>query len=283
MPDVLLATGAEHPELWEDELLLVEALAERGLSVRPGVWSDPAVDWAAARLVVIRSAFDYIRDRDAFCAWADRVEATTPLHNAARVLRWNSHKSYLRELEAAGVPIVPTAWIDAGSRADLAGLLAERSWRDAVVKPAVDNGARGALRVHAADPEEGQSHLDLLLAERDVMIQPFVAATETSGERAMIHIDGRFSHAIRKDQMLAGRAFSLDRTPPIHPEPAELALAEQVLSLIPESPLLYARVDAVMDEDVARLMELEMIEPVLFFSKAPGSAERMADAIAERL
>jgi hypothetical protein len=283
MPDVLLATGAEHPELWEDELLLVEALAERGLSVRPGVWSDPAVDWAAARLVVIRSAFDYIRDRDAFCAWADRVEATTPLHNAARVLRWNSHKSYLRELEAAGVPIVPTAWIDAGSRADLAGLLAERSWRDAVVKPAVDNGARGALRVHAADPEEGQSHLDLLLAERDVMIQPFVAATETSGERAMIHIDGRFSHAIRKDQMLAGRTFSLDRTPPIDPEPAELALGQRVLSLIPESPLLYARVDAVMNDGVARLMELELIEPVLFFSKVPGSAERMASAIAERL
>jgi glutathione synthase/RimK-type ligase-like ATP-grasp enzyme len=283
MPDVLLATGAEHPELWEDELLLVDALAERGLSAGPGVWSDPAVDWAAARLVVIRSAFDYIRDRDAFCAWADRVEATTPLHNAARVLRWNSHKSYLRELEAAGVPIVPTAWVDAGSRTDLARLLAERSWRDAVVKPAVDNGARGALRVHAGDPERGQSHLDLLLAERDVMIQPFVAATETSGERAMIHIDGRFSYAIRKDQMLAGRTFSLDRTPPIDPDPDERALAEQVLSLIPESPLLYARVDAVMDDGVARLMELEVIEPVLFFSKVPGSAERLTAAIAERL
>jgi glutathione synthase/RimK-type ligase-like ATP-grasp enzyme len=283
MPDVLLATGVDHPDLWEDELVLVEALADRGLSAGPGVWSDSSVDWAAARIVLVRSAFDYIRDREGFCAWADRVEAATPLHNPARVLRWNSHKSYLRELEAAGVPIVPTAWVDAGSRTDLAGLLAERSWRDAVVKPAVDNGARGALRVHAGDPEKGQSHLDRLLAERDVMIQPFVAATETSGERAMIHIDGRFSHAIRKDQMLAGRTFSLARTPPIVPESQELALAAQVLSLIPESPLLYARVDAVMDGGVARLMELEVIEPVLFFSKAPGSADRMAAAISARL
>ena len=283
MPDVLLATGADHPELWEDELLLVEALAARGLSAVPGVWSDPSVDWAAARIVVIRSAFDYVRSREAFCAWADRVEATTPLHNHARVLRWNSHKSYLRELEAAGIPILPTAWIDAGSRTDLAGLLAERSWRDAVVKPAIDNGARGALRVHAGDLHSGQSHLDRLLAERDVMIQPFIAATETSGERAMIYFEGRFSHAIRKDQMLAGRTFSLDRTPPIAPEPGELALAEQVLSLVPESPLLYARVDAVTTDGNARLMELEVIEPVLFFSKAPGSADRMAAAIAERL
>lgn len=283
MPDVLLATGAEHPDLWEDEYPLVDALRDRGLSAGPGVWRDPAVDWAAAGIVVIRSAFDYVRDRDAFCAWADRVEATTPLHNPARVLRWNSHKSYLRELEAAGVPIVPTAWIDAGSRADLARVLEERSWRDAVVKPAVDNGARGAMRVGAADPKPGQAHVEALLETRDVMIQPFVAATEISGERAIIHFDGRFSHAIRKDQMLAGRTFSLDRTPPIDPGPDELALAEQVLSLIPESPLLYARVDAVMDGGVARLMELEVIEPVLFFSKVPGSADRMAAAIAERL
>ena len=283
MPDVLLATGAEHPELWEDEFPLVEALAERGLRAEPAVWSDPSVDWSVPRIVVIRSAFDYIRHRRSFNDWTGRVEATTPLHNPARVLRWNSHKSYLRELEAAGVPIVPTVWIDAGSHSDLAETLAERSWHDAVVKPAVDNGARGALRVRADDLERGQSHLERLLAERDVMIQPFVAATETAGERAMIHIDGRFSHAIRKDQMLAGRTFSFDRTPAIDPEPDELALAQQVLSLIPESPLLYARVDAVMDDGVARLMELEVIEPVLFFSKAPGSADRMADAIAERL
>ena len=283
MPDVLLATGAQHPDLWEDELLLVDALARHGLSAIPGVWSDQTVDWAAARIIVVRSAFDYVRDRLAFCTWAERVEAATPLHNPARVLRWNSHKSYLRELEAAGIPIVPTAWVEAGSRVDLPRLLDERSWRDAVVKPAVDNGARGALRVHAGDPERGQSHLDLLLAEHDVMIQPFVAATETSGEQAMIHFGGRFSHAIRKDQMLAGRTFSLDRTPPIDPDPDALALGQQVLSLIPESPLLYARVDAVKDDGVVRLMELEVIEPVLFFSKAPGSAERMAAAIAERL
>jgi hypothetical protein len=280
MPDVLLATGAEHPGLWEDEYPLVDALESRGLTVAPAVWDDRAVDWGAARIVVLRSVFDYIRKRDEFCAWADSIPA---LHNPGRVVRWNSHKSYLRELEAAGVPIVPTAWIDAGSAADLAALLKERGWTDAVVKPAVDNGARGALRVSADDPAPGRAHLETLLAARDVMIQPYVAATEGAGEHKMIHIDGRFSHAIREDPRLGGKDFSLDRTPRIDPEPEELALAQRVLSLIPESPLLYARVDAVMDEGVARLMELEVIEPVLFFTKAPGSAARLADAISERL
>jgi hypothetical protein len=115
------------------------------------------------------------------------------------------------------------------------------------------------------------------------MIQPYLMATEGPGERALIHIDGEFSHAIAKDQMLAGRAFSLDRTPPVDPDLRELALARRVLESVPESPLLYARVDTIVDGDVVRLMELEVIEPVLFFSKAPGSAERMVAAITRRL
>jgi hypothetical protein len=283
MPDVLLATDAEKPDLWEDESPLVDAIERTGLRVGPVVWDDPSVVWEAARIVVIRSLFDYTRKRDEFCAWAERVESLTSLHNPARVLRWNSHKSYLRDLDAAGVPVVPTVWLDAGATPDLAGLLDQRGWREAVVKPAIDNGARGALRVSAADPAPGQSHMEFLLENRDVMVQPFVPAAEIPGEHKMIHIEGVFTHAILENPRLDGREFSLDRIPLIDPDPAELELAGRVLSLVPEAPLLYARVDTVMDGGVARLMELEVIEPVLFFTKAPGAAERMALAIAERL
>lgn len=280
MPDVLLATDAEHADLWEDELPLVEALGRRGLEPAAAVWDDPKVEWGSAGIVVLRSVFDYTRKRDEFCAWADRIPT---LHNPARIVRWNSHKSYLRELEAAGVPTVATAWLEAGASVNLADVLDANGWNDVVVKPAIDNGARGTLRVTTDDLARGQAHLDVVLADRDVMIQPYIAATEGPGEHKLIHIDGRYSHTILENPRLGGKSFSLDRIPPIEPEPEELALAGQILRLIPESPLLYARVDVVMDDDVARLMELEVIEPVLFFTKAPGSAERMADAIAERL
>jgi hypothetical protein len=279
MPDVLLATGADRPALWEDEFLLVEAIERRGLSVAPAVWSDPTADWAASRAVVLRSVFDYVADRDGFCAWADRVGATTALHNPPSVIRWNSHKAYLRELSSAGIPIVPTAWLDAGSTADLRSLLAENGWNDAVVKPAVGNGARGAARVSEAAPASGQQHLDALLAAGDVMVQPFLRATESPGEHALIVIAGRFSHAIRKDQMLAGREFSLDRTPLVDPEPEELALVDRIAAAVPEWPLLYARADTVVDGDVTRLMELELIEPVLFFSRYPAAADAVAEAL----
>ena len=280
MPDILLATDNQNPTLLEDDRLLVDALLTLGFNSLPAVWKDPSVDWGSAGAVVLRSVFDYTSDRERFLEWIDNLETMTTLHNPARLVRWNSHKSYLRELEARGVPIVPTAWIDAGTTVDFASLLEERGWRDAVVKPTVGNGARGARRVTADD---GRAHLNALLAERDVMIQPYLPATEEPGEHALIHIGGRFSHAIRKDQMLAGRPFSFDRTPLTDPDPRELDIAANVLDVIPESPLLYARVDTLIDGDVVRLMELEVIEPVLFFSKAPGSADRMAKEIAARL
>lgn len=283
MPDVLLATDTEHADVWDDERPLVDALESRGLRTSLAVWNDPAVDWASARIVVVRYVFDYVRDRDAFCAWADRVEAATPLHNPARVVRWNSHKSYLRDLEAAGVPIVPTEWPPFGSGASLDKILAKRGWDDIVIKPAVDNGARGTLRVTRHDLDAGRRHLRRLLGRGDVMIQPYVDAIEGPGEHKMIHIDGTLSHAIRESPRLGGKDFFMDLIHPIDPEPEERALAQQVLSVVPESPLLYARVDTVMDRGVARLMELEVIEPVLFFSKAPVAADEMAEAIARRI
>ena len=280
MPDVIIANDAEHADTWEDERPLMDAIRGRGLTAESRVWDDPAVDWSSARIVVLRYVFDYVRKREAFCDWADGL---ANVFNPSRLVRWNSHKSYLRDLEAAGVPIVPTAWIDAGTVSDLAALLGDRDWSDVVVKPAVDNGARGTLRVSVGDFARGQSHLDALLIRGDVMIQPYVAATEGPGEHKLIHIDGRFSHAIREAPRLGGKEFFLDRIPAIEPEPEERDLATQVLGMIPESPLLYARVDVVMDDGLARLMELEVIEPVMFFTKAPGSADRMAEAIARRI
>ena len=281
--EILLATGRERPCLWEDDLPLLDAFGRIGLHAAPAVWDDDDVDWSTARAVILRSVFDYVARREQFLDWTERVEAVTLLHNPARLVRWNSHKSYLRDLEAAGVPIVETVWLDAGPTLDIGELIAERGWIDAVIKPAVGNGARGAIRATPATMREAQDHVDALLPAGDLMIQPYIAATEDHGEHALIHIGGRFSHAIAKDQMLAGRPFSLDRAPRVEPDPRELEVAAGILAAIPESPLLYARVDTIVDGDVVRLMELEVIEPVLFLTKAPGAADALAGTVARAI
>ena len=122
--DCVIATYDGMPDLDPDDRLLLGALREHGVTVAVGVWSDPTVEWSAARLCVLRSTWDYPKHFARFSAWLDAVEQTTVIRNEPALVRWNSHKQYLRELELAGIPIVPTAWLARRQRADLRSLLA---------------------------------------------------------------------------------------------------------------------------------------------------------------
>lgn len=284
--DVLLATAGHLPRLDADDAPLVDALLDLGLEIDVAVWDDPAVDWSAARLVVVRSTWDYTGRRDEFVAWADRVAEGTRLENPADVLRWSTHKSYLIELEERGAPVVPTAWLGRGDRIDLAELLASRGWKRAVVKPAVDAGSRGLHRVEPDGLPAAQSHLDQLLVRGDVMVQPYLEAIETEGERSLVFIDGVFSHAVRKRpapgdfriQLGWGGRYEVEDVPD------ELRhLGEWILE-VSGHDYLYARVDLVDDATgTPQLAELELAEPSLYLTLVPEAALRLAGAIRERL
>ena len=108
MTDVLLATCRAWPEGEPGGDLLVAELGRCGLGAAWAVWDDASVDWAGARLVAVRSTWDYEHRREEFLAWARRVEEVTRLVNPAAVLEWNTDKRYLLDLAEAGLPVVPT-------------------------------------------------------------------------------------------------------------------------------------------------------------------------------
>lgn len=280
---IALATSEELPELDPDDAPLVAALAERGLEPRPVVWSDPDVDWAAFDLCLVRSVWDYFHRPAEFLDWVGRVGEAVPLWNPPETVRWNAHKSYLGDLAARGVPVIPTAWARRGEAADLAAILAERGWDDAVVKPAVSGGSRGLHRV--GDLAAAQAHLDALLAEGDAMVQPFLPSIG-GGELSVICIEGEPRHAVRKTP----RAGDI-RVQPEHggvveraePDAAEAEAVAAVLAAL-EHPALYARVDLVRGPGGEPLLiELECIEPRLFLEQAPETAGHVADAVLARL
>jgi len=192
---IALATCEALPDLDPDDALLVAALRERGLDPRPAVWSDPQVDWGAFDLCLIRSVWDYFHRPAEFLEWVDGAGAVVELWNPPQTLRWNAHKSYLRELEEAGIPVIPTLWLEQGSKPDLLALLAERGWDDSILKPAVAGGSLGLHRV--AEPAAAQEHLEGLLERGDAMAQPFLDSI-TGGELSIICLDGQPSHAVRK-------------------------------------------------------------------------------------
>lgn len=282
-PRIALAACAELPEGDGDEAGLVAALAARGLASEWVVWDDPAVDWEAYALTVIRSTWDYTDRLPAFLDWVARVPR---LRNPASVVRWNTEKTYLAELGAAGVPVVPTSVLRAGEA------FAAPSG-EYVVKPSVSAGSRDTTRFSPGEEAAAETEVARLHADgRTVVVQPYVASVDERGETAVLYLGGAFSHAIAKGPMLTPERRLLDglyfeeRIAPRAASADERAAAERALAAVPGGPeaLLYARVDLVTDAAGEPLvLELELAEPSLFLSHEKGAAERLAAAIdAER-
>jgi len=273
---IALATCAALPRLEPDDQLLLAPLAARGIDAVPAIWDDPTVDWSAFDLTVVRNTWDYIHRRDAFLDWA---RAVPRLANRAEVLTWNTDKRYLRELEAAGLPIVPTAFVPPGDRVAVTG--------ESVVKPTVSAGSQDTLRLGDEDAVHAQV-ARLHAVGKIAMVQPYLADVDTAGETALLYFDGAFSHAIRKGPMLLpGEVkdpdlFYAEEISPREPSAAERALGDRVVAYVTQrfGTPLYARVDLLPHGGEPVIIELELTEPSVFVGYADGAPERFADAIA---
>ena len=204
------------------------------------------------------------------------------LWNPPAILRWNMQKGYLRDLESAGVPVVPTEWLLRGARPDEAiARIEARGWPDVVIKPAISATAFRTWRDSAADVATSHEHLGELLAEGDVMIQPFMREIQAQGEWSLVFLGGSFSHAVRKRPREADFRVQSEFGGTAHadvPSDDMLRAAERVLSHV-RDPWAYARVDGLQTNDGFVLLELEMLEPSLFLGMDADAPERLADAI----
>jgi hypothetical protein len=189
------------------------------------------------------------------------------------VVRWNTHKAYLRDLEARGVPIVPTVWLSRGTEVDLAALLRAQGWEAAVLKPAVSASSHETRLIRPPDVAAGQAHLNRLLRSGDVLAQPFLRSILTYRERSLMFTDGAHTHATRRRPSLGPAPEEASAAATVAATPEEIAFALNALRQVREAggqPLLYARVDLVRDdENNIRLLELEATEPGLSLTYSP--------------
>lgn len=287
-----LPTCANLPS-WEiDDRFLHAALSARGVTFARPVWDDPSVDWRAFDGVLIRTTWDYQDKLPAFLRWAERVDAITQLFNPATVVRWNTHKGYLRELAARGVPIAPTNWLARGTSPDLPGLLAALPSLEGFLKPCVGATARETLRFanDAAGHAAATAHVARLLPHEDLMLQPFLPAVTTRGEWSAIFVAGRLAHCVRKVPVPGDYRVQDDfgaHDEPYQPTSSErtaaaaaLAAAEAILG----TDLLYGRTDWLWQDDGSCVLtELELVEPSLFFRHGAPTAAALADALLARI
>lgn len=282
---VVFATCSHQPFITDDDQPLAAALQALGYRVEPEPWTDIDPDaHVAADPVVLRSTWDYHRVPTMFRAWLDAMaDSGRPLLNPADVARDNIDKIYLQRLARAGIAVPVTRWIDRPDAASLAAVLQAEGWARAVFKPRVAATAYGTFlisedRIPAED--------DLAPARASgALIQEFIPEITSRGEVSMVYAGGEFSHAVVK--RAAGGDFRVQKdfggvVEAVMPSAALLAFGDAVMAHVPAS-CAYARVDAVESGRGPLLMELELIEPELYFTFVPGSAERMAQAIVDRL
>ena len=296
MLDIALVTYAASPDLTPDDRLLDEALRARGARTHVVPWDAPA-DWRRFDRVMLRSPWDYYLRAGEFQRWLaslDRLGVT--LVNPYPVLRWNGDKRYLIELEQHGVRIVPTELVDGGhgDTTSLADILAARGWDEAVVKPVVSAAAHETWRTSRAAASGDEARFRQLREDSDggVFVQPFMPEVVEAGEWSLIFIAGRFSHAAikrpRSGDFRVQHVFGGEYAPVSAPE-AIIADAGRVVAAgaacagVAIGDLAYARVDGIVRTEHGTpalvLMELECLEPSLFFLQEPAAADRMAAAL----
>lgn len=265
-----------------DDALAVPVLQKRGCATVHVEWRDAGIDWNAFDLVVVRSTWNYPQEPERFLEVLEAIDASrATLCNSLDVMRANLNKTYLQKLESSGVPMVPTVWGNGLTAPDLKACFATLDCEELIVKPTIGAGASGIFRLQKSTPP------DAVLAHYQAhafMVQPLVASIPDQGESSLIYFDGQFSHAVQKIPGAGEFRVQEDfggTVVPLAPEPGMFEIGTQALNALQETPT-YVRVDLARAPKPSAaefwLMELELIEPSLFLSTAPGATERFVEA-----
>ena len=280
-----VVTGAHTDGLSEGGERIAAALDERGVTVEPERWDDPAVDWDAYDAVLFRSCWEYPEDPSRFRTLLDDLEASAAaVANPLAAVRWNAHKSYLLDLEAAGVAIPPTRFVPADSSVALDSLLREAGWGEAIVKPAVGAMSADVWRTNPDAAADAADRFRALVADGDVIVQQFLPEIH-DGERSIVYLGGEYSHAWNSlpasDDVTTFDGIDADYEPDSRVQrraSAALAATRDALDLDP-ADLPYARVDYVERDGDPVVLELELIEPFLGLERGAGATARFRDTL----
>jgi hypothetical protein len=280
-----------------DTAVLAAGLAEAGFRVSAPVWHDPAVDWAAFDLVVVRSPWDYPERYAEFTGWLARAAGHTRILNAPELIRWNIDKRYLDDFRALDVPCVPYTFCTTVAEAEAA--IAEQAPGRVIVKPSVSAGSRDTGLFQPSDPRALELAKRIVDGGKTAMIQPAVEHVVTHGENALFYFNGDFAYACHKGPILSpgGAYLGGEYTEVItraDPSGAEIDLGGKAIAAIGHIAAgrgfsedagqpLYARVDIASPQGgTPQIIEVELFEPAYFVAVAPEATGHFVEAVKQR-
>ncbi|TDE50984.1 RimK family alpha-L-glutamate ligase [Flavobacterium sp. GT3P67] len=280
---IAILTCEKLPELTPADQQLIPELAKYNITAKAVIWNDKTINWTDFDYLIFRNTWDYFEKETEFKIWLDQIEKLgIKTLNPIEVIKQNIHKFYLREMEQQGISILPTVFIDKTDNLNLAELIPPH-WKKAVIKPAFSAGSYLTEVFEASETQEISEKYKNIAAEKELLLQEFMPEIQTLGETSFIFFNKKFSHSVNKKpvdgdfrvQSLFGGKYNL-----VQPNSEMIEKAQKVVNTFQEK-LLYARVDGILIENELYLMEIECIEPDLYFNLSENSLERFVAAIVE--
>lgn len=269
--------------VFEDQLVMTE-LINKGLAVKKVAWSDPNFDWKSTKYVLFRTTWDYAERFGEFADWLLDVSLKTKLINSYDLISWNLDKHYMGDLARSGVNVVETYFVEPKDERSLQDIYQETGWEKAILKPAISAASKDTFLLNTDNISDHASRFSELIDEEAMMIQPFQENILTQGELSLMMIGETFTHAVRKNAKDGDFRVQDDFGGTVNSHQAsddEIELALHAVRACETLPI-YARVDMVRDKsNKPTLMELELIEPEMWFRMHPEAAELLGEEVAK--
>lgn len=260
--------------------MLIDPFRKAGYDAEAVSWRAN-VDWSAFESVIVRSTWDYQDDPDAFLKVLKSIEDSgTRLENSLQLMMWNLDKRYLNDLRERGVNIIPCVFGRDYCRQTANKIFADYNCEEIIIKPTVSANSDDTFRLTKEKLSQIEGELEKLFTGRFHMYQPFVPSVVEKGEYSLFYFNGEFSHAILKTPKAGD--FRVQEEHGGHLQSVEIGegleqSGRRVIEAVSPAPL-YARVDLVEYLGEFALMEIELIEPSLYFNLDERAATRFVEA-----
>ena len=283
MTKIALLTCDKLPDLKPSDQQLIPELKKHHITAQAAIWDNPKEDWTQYDYLVFRNTWDYYEKEDAFNQWLSKIEHLgIPTLNSLNVIQQNKHKFYLQELEQNGITILPTYFQKKTAHLDLKNNIPSH-WKKIVIKPAFSAGSYLTKVFEPSEIEKIEEEYQIIAQEKELLLQEFQPEITSLGETSFIFFNKVFSHAVNKRsaandfriQVQFGGQYTL-----VQPPESLIQQAQEIVNQFPE-PLLYARVDGIVKNNTIHLMEVECIEPDLYFDYAPNALQKFTQAIVQ--
>src|SRR5690606_17237035 len=181
----------------DEDADLIEFLKGKGLDAVPAIWNDRAVDWSEFNVAIIKSPWDYHNHLTAFLMWLDSLDKLgVQVLNPTEIIKWNSHKLYLKDLAERGLSVIPAEYLERGSLFD-PHFFEAFSTEKLVLKTSVSASAQNTITISKNNYHEQLDEIAQLIKVADYIVQPFVEEIK-SGEWSFLFFNGRYSHCVLK-------------------------------------------------------------------------------------